>query len=109
MLGTRPDLAYTISTLSKLNDRPTQMHHIALQRVFRYLQQTQESRIRYGSSSCDRGAFPKVTGYTDSDWAGDRDERKSTGGYVFILCGRAISWKSGKQWLHLVLRPNMWH
>ena len=97
MLGTRPDLAYTISTLSKHNDRPTQTHHIAPQRVFRYLQQTQESRIRYGNSSCDRGAFPKVTGYTDSDWAGDRDERKSTGGYVFILCGGAISWKSRKQ------------
>ena len=37
ILETRPDLAYTISTLSKHNDRPTQTHHIDLQRVFRYL------------------------------------------------------------------------
>ena len=99
MLGTRPDLAYTISTLSKHNVRPMRTHHIALQRVFRYLRQTQQSRIRYGNSSCQYGVFPRVTGYTDSDSARDRDERKSTGGYVFILCGGAISQKSRKQYV----------
>ena len=35
--------------------------------------------------------------YTDSDWAGDTESRKSTGGYVFILCGAAVSWKTKKQ------------
>lgn len=47
MLGTRPDLAYTIDILSKHNDRPTQVHHTALQRVFRYLQQTKPTGIRF--------------------------------------------------------------
>jgi hypothetical protein len=38
-----------------------------------------------------------ITGFTDSDWAGDKDSRKSTSGYVFLLHGGAVSWKSTKQ------------
>ena len=80
MLGTRPDLAYTVSALSKHNDRPTHPHHIALQRVFHYLQQTQVTCIQYERSPSELGVFPKVTGYTDSDWAGDETDRRSTSG-----------------------------
>lgn len=36
-------------------------------------------------------------GYTDSDFQADRDEKKSTSGYVFVLGGGAISWRSAKQ------------
>ena len=96
MLGTRPDLAYTISNLSKHNDRPTRCHHIGLQRVFRYLQETQHTRIRYQRLDDEHTVFPKSFGYTDSDWAGDQHDRKSTSGYVLLLCGGAISWKSRK-------------
>jgi hypothetical protein len=39
----------------------------------------------------------EVFGYTDSDFAGCVDSRKSTSGYIFILAGGAISWKSSKQ------------
>lgn len=39
----------------------------------------------------------EVVGYTDSDLAGDLDNRKSTGGYVFLFGGGAVSWKSAKQ------------
>ena len=38
-----------------------------------------------------------LEGYSDSDFAGDVDDRKSTSGYVFTLVGGAISWKSSKQ------------
>ena len=38
-----------------------------------------------------------IEGYSDSDFAGDVDDRKSTSGYVFTLVGEAISWKSSKQ------------
>ena len=36
-------------------------------------------------------------GYTDSDFAGDLDDRKSTSGYVFMLAGGAITWRARKQ------------
>jgi hypothetical protein len=39
----------------------------------------------------------EVIGYTDSDFGGCVDSRKSTFGYVFVLAGGAISWKSAKQ------------
>lgn len=39
----------------------------------------------------------EIVGYTDSDFAGDLDERKSNGGYIFMLNGGAVSWKSAKQ------------
>ena len=39
----------------------------------------------------------RLRGYSDADWAGDRDERKSTTGYAFLLSGVVISWCSKKQ------------
>jgi hypothetical protein len=39
----------------------------------------------------------RLKGYTDADWVGDLDERKSTSGYTFLLSGGAITWCSKKQ------------
>ena len=36
-------------------------------------------------------------GYSDSDWAGDVGDRRSTSGYIFMLSGAGISWRSRKQ------------
>ena len=38
----------------------------------------------------------EVVGYSDADWAGCRDTKKSTSGYIYTLAGGAISWKSSK-------------
>jgi hypothetical protein len=79
MLGTRPDLAYSISTLGKFSSAPIMSHHSALKRVIRYIKQTSDVGILYDGSSLDPEGFPEVVCYTDSDWAGDRTDRKSTG------------------------------
>jgi len=57
----------------------------------RYLSATKDMCICYGSVSSG------VMGYTDSDFAGDLDKRRSTSGYVFTLHGGAISWRSRLQ------------
>ena len=44
-----------------------------------------------------RSDFLEIRGYSDADFAGDKDDRKSTTGYVFTLAGGAISWRSAKQ------------
>jgi hypothetical protein len=95
MLGTRPDIAYAVSTLSKFNSCPAPEHHAAAKRVLRYLQETKTHGLLYCGQ--DDSNFPEPICYTDSDWAGDTESRKSTGGYVFLLCGAAVSWKSKKQ------------
>jgi len=87
---TRPDLAFALSVLSKYNSKPTTDHLLATKRVLRYLMETSGMALVYGS-------VDKLIGYTDSDFAGDLNDRKSTSGYVFTLAGAAVSWKSKKQ------------
>ena len=95
MLGTRPDLAFAVSALSKYNSCAITAHHSAMGRVLRYLQATKNTGILYKGESIS--AMPEHVCYTDSEWAGDRDKRRSTGGFVVVLCGGAVSWKTRKQ------------
>ena len=64
-------------------------------RTLRYLKQTKDLGISYTRTEDSRSNSPY--GFTDSDWAGDTGDRKSTGGYTFILANAAVSWKSKKQ------------
>ena len=93
MLGTRPDLVYAVSTVSKFNSEPAEEHHAAAKRTLRYLKETMDYGSLYKGET-DRESFPEPLCHTDSDWAGDTKSRKSTGGYVFILCNAAVSWKT---------------
>jgi hypothetical protein len=109
MLATRPDLAFSISALSSYCSNPSPWHSIAVLRMLRYLKKTLNIGITYSSNlnAIVQAAIKEgnslgsgltgLFGYTDSDWAGDKDSRKSTSGYIFTLYGGAISWKSTKQ------------
>ena len=91
MIGTRPDLSFAVATLAKFSSAPTAAHLAACKRVMRYLRGTSSYGIKYGGNA----SF--CIGVTDSDYAGDRNNRRSTSGYVFMLCGGAISWKARQQ------------
>jgi hypothetical protein len=109
MLATRPDLAYSISVLSSYCANPSPWHSIAVLRMLRYLRETVNIGIAHSGTqnSIVQTAIKEgnslgsdligLFGYTDSDWAGDKDSRKSTSGYIFVLYGGAISWKSNMQ------------
>jgi hypothetical protein len=102
MLGTRPDLAFTVSALSKFSASAGQIHLTLAKRVLRYLHKTIDMGITYSRTGSDIQQLQptsnaSLVGYTDSDWAGDTSDRKSTGGFVFLLAGGAISWRSKKQ------------
>ncbi|XP_045831131.1 uncharacterized mitochondrial protein AtMg00810-like [Trifolium pratense] len=75
-------------------DKPTEMHVIAVKRIMRYLKGTMIYGILYKSTD---GENVTLVGWTDSDYAGDYDDRKSTSGYVFSIGTSAISWSSKKQ------------
>ena len=49
--------------------------------------------MEYSKGDNDRN----LVGFSDADWAGDSNDQKSTSGYVFVMNGGAISWKSRKQ------------
>ena len=92
MVSTRPDIAAAVGILSRFLNNPGEEHWMAVKKVFRYLQGTKSMGIVYKRA---RGVF--LSGYTDSDWAGDVDSRKSTSAYVMMLGGGAVSWKSKRQ------------
>ena len=93
MVGTRPDIATAVGVVSRHLENPGQAHWSAVKRIFRYLRGTTGVGICYGTSK----NLGVLEGYSDADWAGDLDSRRSTTGYVFTLGGGAISWNSKRQ------------
>eukprot|EP00253_Pinus_taeda_P033359 PITA_33359 len=89
---TRPDIMHAVSLISRFMERLKKTHWQATKRILRYVNGTKGFGIFYSSSE----SF-MFTGYTDSDWAGSVDDRKSTSGYVFHMGSGAISWASKKQ------------
>jgi hypothetical protein len=82
-LGSRPDIALSVTALSRHNVQPLEMHVTAAKRVLRYLKPTSELRIQYRrlpSSSYPHNPDITIIGYTNSDWAGNLTTRKSVGG-----------------------------
>ena len=90
---TRPDIAYATSKICQFMSNATDKHWTAAKRVLHYLQATPSYGITFKGSV----EPPTLIGYADADFGGDPDDRKSTTGYVFLLCGGAISWRSKKQ------------
>ena len=92
MVATRPDLAAAVGILSQFAADPCPTHWQALKRVLRYLKATETHGLQF--SSCGSA---KLLGYSDADWAGDIESRRSTSGYVFMLNNGCVSWRSKKQ------------
>ncbi|CAJ2668438.1 unnamed protein product [Trifolium pratense] len=91
---TRPDIAYAVGVLGRYQSNPGVDHWKAAKKVMRYLQGTKNFMLMY-----KRTDNLEVIGYSDSDYAGCIDTRKSTSGYVFMLASGAVSWRSAKQTL----------
>lgn len=90
---TRPDLCASTNFFSRFQSCCTDEHFMYAKRILRYIHGTSELRMVY-----HRNATADIlTGYADSDWAGDKNDRKSTSGYVFMVFGNTVSWLSQKQ------------
>jgi hypothetical protein len=98
---THPDLAFVIGVLRRYRSNPGAEHWMMAKKALRYVQGTTGLMLTYRRSD-----VLEIVGYADADYAGDRDDRKSTFGYVFTLAGGAISWRSSKQ--DLVATPMMY-
>lgn len=90
---TRPDIAYAVQAMGRHLQASNESHFAAGKRVLRYLQGTKELGLTYSSA----GDGSIVEGYADSDWASDKDTRRSVTAYVYKLGGAAISWASRLQ------------
>eukprot|EP00253_Pinus_taeda_P031508 PITA_31508 len=92
LTATRPDIMFAFSLISRFMERPKEAHWQASKRILRYVKGTKRFGILYNVSE-----HSDLAKYTDSDWAGSVDDRKSTSGYVFHMGSGAISWASKKQ------------
>jgi hypothetical protein len=86
--ATRPDISFAVSKLSQFTSNPIDNHWRVLERVMHYLVGTMDYRIHYSGYSV------VLEGYSDANWISDMDELYATSGYVFILGGAAVSWRS---------------
>ena len=89
-MGTRPDIAFTTSTVAQYSDNLGWKHWEAVKKIFHYLSGMKDWQLVYGGDG--RG----LVGYVDVDGA-SQDHRRAISGYIFMVDGGAVSWSSKKQ------------
>ncbi|GIL54468.1 hypothetical protein Vafri_9945 [Volvox africanus] len=91
-VSTRPDLAFALSVLSRYMAKLTKAAMGMAKGVLRYVAGTRNLGLVFR-----RRLSEVIDGYSDSDWAGDMNTRRSTTGYIFRVNGTAVSWSSQLQ------------
>ncbi|KAK1681913.1 hypothetical protein QYE76_042761 [Lolium multiflorum] len=92
LCASRPDIVLSVGVCARYQASPKESHMMALKRIFRYLVDTPRYGIWY-----PKGSSFILNGYTDADWAGDKDDRKSTSGACQFLGRSLVCWSSKKQ------------
>lgn len=88
---TRPDIAFSVAKLSQYCSKFNVIHWNAAKRVLKYVKETADYKLKY---------YPTgqiLEAYADADWATCTEDRKSVTGYVILLAGSPVYWKSTKQ------------
>ena len=93
----RPDIAYATGILSQFIQNPGYAHWEGVKRIISYLNTTKNHWLTFGGTS-----KTLVEGYSDADWASQKDWH-SISGYVFFLGRGAITWSSKKQYIIVLL------
>src|SRR6266536_1835043 len=94
MQDIQPDIAYSISLLSRFLSKPTKEHYYLFKGILRYLKGSIKQRIIYS-----RGNRQGLVAFTNSDYTGKTltENGKSTSKYVIFLAGEPIYWSSKRQ------------
>src|SRR5450755_1321855 len=93
-LSTRPDIAYAVGKLARYTANPGPQHFAALIWLFGYIKKTVNYELAYPEQDQNDA---ELSAYSDTDWAGCLDTRRSTGGYLIMYGNCLFSWKSKRQ------------
>jgi hypothetical protein len=94
MVGTRPDICYTVSVLSRYMQNPRELHWRFVKKLLKYIKTTKDFCLVYTKN---KSSDSELIGYSDADYAGSVEDRRSTSGYVFTYKNCLVTWNSGKQ------------
>uniref|UniRef100_A0ACD5Y6T1 Uncharacterized protein n=1 Tax=Avena sativa TaxID=4498 RepID=A0ACD5Y6T1_AVESA len=94
LIHTRPDITYSVGIVSRFMEKPTSEHLAAVKHILRYVSGTLNLGLVYHR---EKERNMQLSGFSDSDMAGDVDDRKSTTGVIFYLGSSPVSWLSQKQ------------
>ena len=89
MTLTRPDLVYAVQQVCLFMHDPREPHFALVKLILRYVKGTLSSGLQIGTDP-----VANLTAYSDADWAGCPDSRRSTSGYCVYLGDTLISWSS---------------
>ena len=88
----RPDKIFVTCLISRYMTKPMEIHLQVAKRALQYLKGTMNYGIHY-----KKGGDRELLAFTDSDYAGDMEDKKSTSGYAFLMGSSVVSWCSKKQ------------
>ena len=91
---TRPDVAFAQNITSQFQQNPGEKHWIAVKHILKYLRNTKDMFLVYGGNPSTELC---VTGFCDASFQSNKDDSKSQTGYVFVINGGAVDWRSKKQ------------
>jgi histone deacetylase 1/2 len=89
---TRPDISFSVNKVCQYLHAPTTVHLTAVKRILRYVKDTITTGLTFRKSSSTL-----ISAFSDADWAGCVDDRRSTGGFAIFLGPNLISWSARKQ------------
>jgi len=89
---TRPDISFAVNKVCQYLHATTTVHWAAVKRIIRYIKHTMKLGLKIGKMSS-----LLVSGFSDADWAGCIDDRRSTGGFAIFLGSNLVSWNARKQ------------
>ena len=89
---TRADISFAVNRVCQFMHRPTTVHWTAVKRILRYLKHTVDHGILIRPSHTSQ-----FIAYSDADWAGSPDDRRSTSGYCIFFGHNIVTWSSKKQ------------
>ncbi|XP_022864057.1 uncharacterized protein LOC111384068 [Olea europaea var. sylvestris] len=92
LIATRPDIAFSVGVYARFQPDPKESHISSARRIIRYVSGTVDLGIFYS-----RNSNLDLVGYSDADWAGNADDRKSTTGGCFYMGSNLVAWLSKKQ------------
>ncbi|XP_065621638.1 secreted RxLR effector protein 161-like [Quercus suber] len=92
LTASRPDIAFSVGVCARFQAAPKESHLTAVKRIILYVNGTSDYEIWYTKDSNEC-----LVGYSDADWAGCIDDRKSTSSGCFYLGNNLVSWMSDEQ------------